>query len=100
MTPPHGESHARTVEIINERGLHARASAEFVRVAEFYDAEVIVSKASDSTDGERVCGTSIMGLMMLAAARGNRIRIETRGLEAVEALDALEKLVNAKFNED
>lgn len=100
MTAAQDEPHSRTVEIVNERGLHARASAEFVRLAGSFDAEITVSKIGDSPDGENVCGTSIMGLMMLAAARGSHICIESRGREAVEALTALENLVTAKFNED
>lgn len=100
MTAAEDDTHSRTVEIVNERGLHARASAEFVRLAGSFDAEVTVSKVGDGPDGEHVCGTSIMGLMMLAAARGSHICIESQGREAIEALTALEKLVMAKFNED
>lgn len=100
MNAANGDVHSRTVEIVNERGLHARASAEFVRLAGSFDAEIIVTKVGDGPDGENVCGTSIMGLMMLAAARGSQIYIESRGREALEALGALEALVVAKFNED
>lgn len=100
MTAADDKTHACTVEIVNERGLHARASAEFVRLAGSFDADITVSKVGDTPEGERVCGTSIMGLMMLAAARGSHIHIESRGNEAIDALKALEKLVVAKFNED
>ncbi len=91
---------SQTVTIANKRGLHARASAEFVRVAEQYKAEVVVSKLGDDSDGERVCGTSIMGLMMLAAASGSVIQIDGSGPEASQALDALVQLVSGRFNED
>ena len=86
---------ARTVEIVNKRGLHARASAKFVKLAALYDAEVRVSK-----DGQTVDARSIMGLMMLAAATGCFIDIEADGEQAIEAVDALEALVAARFDED
>jgi phosphocarrier protein len=85
----------RTVEITNKRGLHARASAKFVKTASAFDAEVRVSK-----DGQTVDARSIMGLMMLAAGPGCSIEIEAEGAEARAALDALEQLVVAKFDED
>jgi len=100
MTAAGDETHSRTVEIVNKRGLHARASAEFVRLAGSFDADITVSKAGNNSEIEPVCGTSIMGLMMLAAARGSHIYIESQGNEAVDALKALENLVTAKFNED
>ena len=100
MNAADDDTYSRTLEILNERGLHARASAEFVRVAEVFDAEITVSKVGKSPQNESVCGTSIMGLMMLAAAKGNSIHIESRGREALKALTALEQLVTAKFNED
>lgn len=81
-------------EIINERGLHARASAKFVRLAETFDAEITVSK-----DGMDVCGTSIMGLMLLAAAPGDSIRISATGDQADAALKAMLALVAARFDE-
>lgn len=83
------------VIIPNIKGLHARASAKFVKCAEMFDAEVQVSR-----EGQIVLGTSIMGLMMLAAARGNAILIECKGREAREALEALRALVEDGFNED
>lgn len=91
---------SRTVTITNKRGLHARASAEFVRTAEKHEADVVVSKLGDPADGEQVCGTSIMGLMMLAAAPGSVIQIDASGPEASAALDALVQLVTDRFNED
>ena len=86
---------SRTVEIINKRGLHARASAKFVKAAANFDAEVRVSK-----DGQTVDARSIMGLMMLAAGPGCCIEIKAEGSEADQALDALVALVNNRFDED
>lgn len=83
------------VEIRNRKGLHARASAKFVKCAETFDANVRVMR-----DGQTVGGTSIMGLMMLAAGPGTRILIEAEGPQAVEALHALEALVKAGFGEE
>ena len=81
--------------IINQRGLHARASAKFVKCAEGFDATVMVSK-----DGQSVTGTSIMGLMMLAANMGSSISVEASGPQAAEAMSALAALVASKFDED
>ena len=86
---------SRTVEIVNKRGLHARASAKFVKMAATYDAEVRVSK-----DGTTVDARSIMGLMMLAAGPGCCIDIEAEGAQAGEAVAALAELVSARFDED
>jgi phosphocarrier protein HPr len=83
------------VMIVNKRGLHARASAAFVKLAEQFDAEVSVTK-----DGQTVSGGSIMGLLMLGASPGSVILIETEGPEAEEALEALTALVEARFNEE
>jgi phosphocarrier protein HPr len=85
----------RTVEICNVRGLHARASAKFVKMAAGFDAEVRVEK-----DGSVVDARSIMGLMMLAAGIGSTIDIEADGDEAQAAVDALAALVAARFDED
>jgi phosphocarrier protein len=85
----------RTVEIVNKRGLHARASAKFVKLAAGFDAEVRVSK-----DGQTVDARSIMGLMMLAAAPGCCIEIEADGADAEAAVNALADLVQARFEED
>ena len=89
------ENATRSVEIINKRGLHARASAKFVKAASTFDAEVRVSK-----DGQTVDALSIMGLMMLAAGPGSTIEIEAEGVEAERALDALVELVTNRFDED
>ena len=85
----------RTVEICNERGLHARASAKFVKLASGYDAEVRVGR-----DGAMVDARSIMGLMMLAAGIGSSIDIEAEGPQAEEAVEALSALVACRFEED
>lgn len=89
------EAAARTVEIVNKRGLHARASAKFVKLASGFDAEVRVSK-----DGQTVDARSIMGLMMLAAGPGCCIEIEAEGPQANEAAEALVDLVARRFDED
>jgi phosphocarrier protein HPr len=88
------EGVSRSVEIVNKRGLHARASAKFVKMASGFDAEVRVSK-----DGQTVDARSIMGLMMLAAGPGCCIDIEAQGAEAEAAVAALEQLVTARFDE-
>jgi phosphocarrier protein len=85
----------RTVEIINKRGLHARASAKFVKLATEFDAEVRVAR-----DGTVVDARSIMGLMMLAAGPGCCIDIEAEGPEAAKAVDALAELVADRFQEE
>ncbi|MDQ8755024.1 HPr family phosphocarrier protein [Sphingosinicella sp. LHD-64] len=86
---------SRTVEVRNKRGLHARASAKFVTLAAQIDAAVEVEK-----DGTRVCGTSIMGLMMLGAAMGDSITISATGLGAELAVDRLSALVEDRFGEE
>ena len=86
---------SRTVDVLNKRGLHARASAKFVTLASQIDAAIEVEK-----DGNKVCGTSIMGLMMLGAACGDRITISAKGVGADDAVAALAELVEAKFGED
>ena len=85
----------REVAITNKRGLHARASAKFVTLASSHDAAIEVHK-----DGSKVCGTSIMGLMMLGAAMGDTIMISATGLGAEMAVNALAALVEGKFGED
>jgi phosphocarrier protein HPr len=85
----------RTVEIVNERGLHARASAKFVKLAGSFDAEVTVTR-----DGQTVDARSIMGLMMLAAGPGSHIEIAAEGSEAQSAVDALVELVAGRFDEE
>ena len=88
-------SERRVVEIINERGLHARASAKFVKLAAAFDAEVTVPR-----DGTTVDARSIMGLMMLAAGPGCCIDIEAEGPDADAALAALSALVECRFEEE
>ena len=82
------------VAIVNDRGLHARASAKFVTLASEIDASIEVER-----DGNRVCGTSIMGLMMLGAAKGDSIRIHVSGEGADEAMARLVALVESGFGE-
>ncbi|ASW04967.1 MULTISPECIES: HPr family phosphocarrier protein [Rhizobium] len=86
---------SRELLIINKRGLHARASAKFVQTVEAYDAAITVSK-----DGTTVGGTSIMGLMMLAASPGCSVLVTASGNQAAEALEALDQLVANKFGEE
>jgi phosphocarrier protein len=86
---------SRTVQVTNKRGLHARASAKFVTLAATLPASVEVEK-----DGSKVCGTSIMGLMMLGAAKGDTIVISAAGEGAEEAVQALTALVEARFHEE
>jgi len=84
----------RVLRIVNTRGLHARASAQFVQTVEKFDAEVTVRR-----NGETVGGTSIMGLMMLSAGPGTAIVIEATGPEAADVIDALEALIASRFGE-
>jgi phosphocarrier protein len=86
---------SREVRITNQRGLHARASAKFVNLASEIDAQIEVEK-----DGNRVCGTSIMGLMMLGAAMGDSITIHCSGPNAADALEKLVALVEDRFGEE
>jgi phosphocarrier protein HPr len=96
--PPDPEPQAATVvrvlEICNKKGLHARASAKFVQTVERFDAEVRVTRGQ-----ETVGGTSIMGLMMLAAGPGTSITVEATGAEAAEVIEALAMLVAGRFTE-
>ena len=85
----------REIEIVNKKGLHARASAKFVQCAEQFDAVITVSRGSES-----VGGTSIMGLMMLAAGPGINITIAATGKEAEAAVDALCALIASRFGEE
>ena len=89
------EANVADVLIRNKKGLHARASAKFVRCAEEFDAAVTVTR-----DGQSVGGLSIMGLMMLAAGPGTTIRIEATGPQAAASVAALAKLVEDRFGED
>jgi len=85
----------RDVMVINQRGLHARAAAKFVKLAAEFDAEIQVTKGD-----ETVSGRSIMGLMMLAAALGCTIRLTASGSDAPAAIEAIGKLIEDKFHED
>ena len=85
----------RTFDIINEKGLHARASAKFVDVVEQFDATVDVSR-----DGLSAGGDSIMGLLMLAASKGTSIDVRISGAQAADLADALETLIANRFGED
>src|SRR6202047_5225551 len=85
---------SRELPIINKRGLHARASAKFVQMVERFEAEIWVTKGS-----ETVGGTSIMGLMMLSAGPGTSIVVSAAGPQAQAALDSISQLVAAKFND-
>ncbi len=95
ILPVGPELTSRTFRIVNEKGLHARASAKFVEVVEAHDARAEVLK-----DGLAVSGDSIMGLLMLAASRGTSIEVRTSGAEAGKLADALEALVAARFGEE
>jgi phosphocarrier protein HPr len=85
----------RIATICNQRGLHARASARFVKLAAQFDAEIVVRK-----NGTEVSGRSIMGLMMLAAAPGSVVELSASGPQAEAAVAALADLIECKFNED
>ena len=86
---------SRDLPIVNQRGLHARASAKFVQLADSFRATISVEK-----DGIKVGGTSIMGLMMLAASPGCSIKVTASGPEAEAAMEAIEKLVASRFGEE
>jgi phosphocarrier protein HPr len=90
-----GRAVAQRLTIVNRKGLHARASARFVRTAECFDANVQVTR-----DGQTVDGNSIMGLMMLGAGPGSTILVQATGKQAREALEAITVLVNNGFDED
>jgi phosphocarrier protein len=92
--PPNAAQLSRTVTIVNRRGLHARAAAKFVTLAERFGASVDVLR-----DGQVVSARSIMGLMMLGAGMGSTIELQAEGWDAKEALEALSALVEAGFNE-
>jgi phosphocarrier protein len=90
-----GRALAQQMTIVNRKGLHARASARFVRIAECFEAEIKVTR-----DGTTVSGDSIMGLMMLGAGPGATILVQATGRQAREALDAIATLVENGFDED
>ena len=85
----------RIIRIGNKRGLHARASAKFVNLASQLDANIEVEK-----DGHKVCGTSIMGLMMLGAAMGDEVTLHVSGMQAEGAMERLMALIESRFGED
>jgi phosphocarrier protein len=85
----------RELQIVNKKGLHARASAKFVQTVEQFDADVRVTRCN-----ETVGGTSIMGLMMLSASPGTHIRVEVTGAQAQAVMDALTALVASRFGEE
>ncbi|MGZ4967506.1 MAG: HPr family phosphocarrier protein [Chthoniobacterales bacterium] len=93
--PRVSEKVEKEVTIVNRLGMHARPAAMFVRIASRYRAEVWVEK-----EGEKINGKSIMGLMMLAAGQGSKLKICCEGNDADKAMVELEELVAAKFNED
>ena len=95
MSPTQNAALSRELMIVNQRGLHARASAKFVQVAGSFNADVRVEK-----DGVSVGGTSIMGLMMLAASPGCSIRVSAKGDEAAQVIEALEALIADRFGEE
>ncbi|MBQ8481391.1 MAG: HPr family phosphocarrier protein [Alphaproteobacteria bacterium] len=84
-----------SLEICNQKGLHARAAAAFVKCVSLYNSEITVEK-----DGQKADGYSILSLMMLAASKGTVIRVRAEGNDAQEAIDAICALVNAKFGEE
>tara|TARA_B000000609_G_C23950988_1_gene228796 strand:+ start:200 stop:475 length:276 start_codon:yes stop_codon:yes gene_type:complete len=86
---------SRKFTILNDKGLHARASAKFVEVVENFKSEVIVEK-----DGLEASGSSIMGLLMLAASKGSTIKVTSNGVDAEELTLALDNLVKSNFGED
>lgn len=90
-----GDNPARLVTITNAKGLHARASAKFVKCAGAFDAAVSVSK-----DGQTVGGTSIMGLMMLGATPGSVVELSATGPDSTDVLNALEALIKGRFGEE
>jgi phosphocarrier protein HPr len=92
--PPANDAIIRTFVIRNKKGLHARASAKFVQTVEKFDADVRVTRGH-----ETVGGTSIMGLMMLAAAPGTSITVEATGAEAMTVIEALARLIDSRFGE-
>jgi phosphocarrier protein len=93
--PPAQGGISRELEILNRKGLHARATAKFVQCAERYDATITVTR-----HGETVGGTSIMGILTLGAGIGTTILVAAEGAEAEQALDAIAALVASKFGED
>lgn len=97
-TKKHAEKHStvtRELTVSNKLGIHARPAAMFVKTANRFECDVFVEK-----DGERVNGKSIMGLMMLAAGQGSKLRVRAEGPEAAQALLEIEQLIQSRFNEE
>ena len=92
--PDGGEAISRVLHIVNSRGLHARASARFVQTVEKFDAQVTVTRNTETVGGD-----SIMGLMMLSAGPGTSILVRATGAQAAEAIEALDALVSSRFGE-
>ena len=90
-----GKEITRQLTVINKLGIHARPAAMFVKIANRFECQIFVEK-----DGETVNGKSIMGLMMLAAAKGSTVEISASGTQAQEAFDAVMKLIADKFDEE
>ena len=90
-----GQKIEKEITIVNRLGLHARPAAMFVRIASRYRSEVWVEK-----EGERINGKSIMGLMMLAAGQGSKLRVRAEGPDAAEAIKEIEQLIQSHFNEE
>lgn len=86
---------SRDIEIVNKLGMHARAAAKFVKLATSFDSAIDIEK-----DSRRVNAKSIMGVMMLAASKGTTVTIHAEGNDAEKSLDALEQLINNRFDED
>ncbi len=89
-----GKEITRQLTVINKLGIHARPAAMFVKIANRFECQIFVEK-----DGETVNGKSIMGLMMLAAGPGSKLKVHASGTDALAALDELEALINRKFDE-
>ena len=90
-----GQKVEKEITIVNRLGLHARPAAMFVRIASRYRCEVWVEK-----EGEEINGKSIMGLMMLAAGQGSKLKIRCEGADAAKAMEEIEGLIKARFNEE
>ena len=95
MPPADDTRLSKTIEVKNRLGLHARAAALIVQTATQFNADITITK-----DGETVNGKSIIGLMMLAASQGTRLEVTAAGPQAAEALEAIERLIEQKFNEE
>ena len=93
--PTSGDKVEKEITIVNRLGLHARPAAMFVRVASRHRCEIWVAK-----EGEEINGKSIMGLMMLAAGQGSKLRIRAEGPDAAQAIQEIEELIQSRFNEE